>query len=265
MSYEWKETVTYIIAAKRREADFIEQSAKTFAKAGETTAGAPYDEHDLEQDCERANEIRREADRLEAALKRELCTKIREPGNSSGERAKDTGAGITAETRYIISELRDLADHRDWHNHTSRSNRERISDIACRLEAAIKRGSDRVHRAMVIIAGIEMVRTEDPPRLWTALEDAYNELSDALGTDGRATADEEEAKATGRHFVVNPAGDRAKMRAALVEIRDTCNRVGAFISPLSSRYKSQECQAVLQCFRNAVDALAAAPAKNQQE
>lgn len=88
---------------------------------------------------------------------------------------------------------------------------------ADRLEAALKRGVDSIHRAMVLIAGIEMENPENPPRLWTALEDAYNALSDALGTDGDTTADEEEAKATGRHFVVKPYGSAAALREALLK------------------------------------------------
>lgn len=39
----------------------------------------------------------------------------------------------------IIAEIRDLAANRDWHNHTNQSNRERVSDIADRLEAAHRR------------------------------------------------------------------------------------------------------------------------------
>jgi hypothetical protein len=54
-------------------------------------------------------------------------------------------------------------------------------------------------------------------------------------------------------------GDAAKLREALIEIRDICQRVGAAISPLSKRYKSQECRAVNQCFRNAVATLAEPP------
>lgn len=41
----------------------------------------------------------------------------------------------------IIAEMCDLAKHRDWHNHTSQSNRERVSYCADRLEAALKRES----------------------------------------------------------------------------------------------------------------------------
>lgn len=83
--------------------------------------------------------------------------------------------------------------------------------------------ADSIHRAMVLIAGIEMENPEDPPRLWTALEDAYDALSDALGTDGDTTADEEEAKVTGRHFVVRTSCDSAKLREALQTIHDKVN------------------------------------------
>jgi hypothetical protein len=80
-----------------------------------------------------------------------------------------------------------------------------LRTYADRLEAALKRKADSIHRAMGLIAGIEMEDSENPPRVWTALEDAYDALSDALGTDGETTADVEEAKATGRHFVVKPS------------------------------------------------------------
>lgn len=88
--------------------------------------------------------------------------------------------------------------------------RTKMTYYADLLEAALKRKADCIHRAMVIIAGIEMESTDDPPRLWTALEDAYDALSDALGTDGETTADVEEAKTTGRHFVVKPSGNAEK-------------------------------------------------------
>jgi len=101
-----------------------------------------------------------------------------------------------------------------------RHDRVLLCHFADRFEAALKREMDNIHRAMVILAGIEMESTENPPRLWTALEDAYDALSDALGTDGDTTADEEEAKATGRHFVVvRPSGDCAKLREALGNLR----------------------------------------------
>ena len=90
-----------------------------------------------------------------------------------------------------------------------------LRTYADRIEAAEKRMVESIHRAMVIIAGIEMESSDYPPRLWTALEDAYDALSEALGTDGETTADEEEAKAIGRHFVVKSYGNAAKMREAL--------------------------------------------------
>lgn len=70
---DYRMTVTDIIVAKRREANFIVQSAEAYAKAGETSAGTPYDECDLERDRGHADEIRKEADCLEAALKHELA------------------------------------------------------------------------------------------------------------------------------------------------------------------------------------------------
>lgn len=94
----------------------------------------------------------------------------------------------------------------------------KILHYADRIGAAAKREVESIHRAMVLIAGIEMENSENPPRLWTALEDAYDALSDALGTDGDTTSDEEEAKAIGRHFVVKPYGNAANMRKALEQI-----------------------------------------------
>lgn len=90
---------------------------------------------------------------------------------------------------------------------------------ANRIEAAAKREADSIHRAMVLIAGIEMEDSENPPRLRTALEDAY----DALGTDGDTTADVEEAKAIGRHFVVKPVGNAAErdIEEVIADLRDS--------------------------------------------
>lgn len=39
----------------------------------------------------------------------------------------------------VLAEMRDLAENRDWHNHTKQSNRERVSNLADRVEAAAKR------------------------------------------------------------------------------------------------------------------------------
>lgn len=90
-----------------------------------------------------------------------------------------------------------------------------LRNYADRIEAAHKRKVDRIHQAMVLIAGIEIENSQYPPRLWTALEDAYDALCDALGTDGDTSSDVEEAKAIGRHFVVKSIGNAAKMREAL--------------------------------------------------
>ena len=104
--------------------------------------------------------------------------------------------------------------------------RREIHNFADRIEAAEKRKADRIHRAMVLIAGIEMEDPENPPRLWTALEDAYDALSDALGTDGDTSADVEETKAIGRYFVVKTYGNSAKMREAL---SDACYAMHNFL------------------------------------
>jgi hypothetical protein len=111
-------------------------------------------------------------------------------------------------TKDIINELR----------HCHGLNDDDLQSYADRLEAARKREADSIHHAMVLIAGIEMENPEDPPRLWTALEDAWDALCDALGTDGDVSADVAEAKAIGRHFVVKPSGNAAKMREALASI-----------------------------------------------
>lgn len=39
----------------------------------------------------------------------------------------------------ILAEMRDLAENRDWRNHTKRSNRERVSNLADRIEVTVKR------------------------------------------------------------------------------------------------------------------------------
>ena len=67
-----QETITDIIAAKRSEADSIEQSARGSFKVGYSWDDMPFTEVDLERELDNAARIRKEADRLEAALKREL-------------------------------------------------------------------------------------------------------------------------------------------------------------------------------------------------
>ena len=66
-------TISDIIAAKRREADSIEQSARGEFKVGYTCDDLPFTESDLESALDIAETKRKEADRLEAALKRELA------------------------------------------------------------------------------------------------------------------------------------------------------------------------------------------------
>lgn len=69
------ETIADIIAEKRREADYIEETARGLLKAGENYDGIAYTESDLESALDLAETKRKKADRLEAALRRELETK----------------------------------------------------------------------------------------------------------------------------------------------------------------------------------------------
>ena len=46
---------------------------------------------------------------------------------------------MEANNTAIIAEIRHLAKHRDWHNHTSQSTRERLLYLADHLEASLKR------------------------------------------------------------------------------------------------------------------------------
>ena len=127
----------------------------------------------------------------------------------------------------------------------------KIRGYADRREAAERRRADSIHRAMVIIAGIEMEDSENPPRLWTALEDAYDALSDALGTDGETTADMEEANATGRSFVVKPYGNSAKIRESL---SDACYAMFNFLKTQNGGYEE-----MAKALDKAKAALAATP------
>ena len=57
----------------------------------------------------------------------------------------------------IIADIRDLAEHRDWHNHTGQSNRERVLDIADRLEAAAKREREAAELFEALKHNLEIV------------------------------------------------------------------------------------------------------------
>jgi hypothetical protein len=82
----WKNaTISDIIAAKRREADSIEASARGSFKAGEDWDEMPFTESDLESALDRAGTKRKEADRLEAALKRELSKNVSKNGADFGQ------------------------------------------------------------------------------------------------------------------------------------------------------------------------------------
>ena len=66
-----QETIVDIIAEKRREADYIEETARGSLKAGENYDGIAYTESDLESALDLVESKRKEADRLEAAYKRD--------------------------------------------------------------------------------------------------------------------------------------------------------------------------------------------------
>jgi uncharacterized coiled-coil protein SlyX len=84
-----------------------------------------------------------------------------------------------------------------------------------------------------------------------AKDEVIKRLNDAISEEQRrkmATPEKSSA-----------VGNAAKLREAMIEIRDLCTRVGMEISPLTKRFKSRECQAVNRCFRIAVAALSAPP------
>lgn len=140
-----------------------------------------------------------------------------------GRRLKEVAKACDAEEAKlpVVGDMRDCADRLSISSPAISSVLRIFADD---VEAALKRSADRIHRAMVLIAGIEMEDSENPPRLWTALEDAYDALSDALGTDGCISADIEEAKAIGRHFVVKSFGNADKMLEALNETKSVATK-----------------------------------------
>lgn len=69
---EKHETISDIVANKRREAEYIIESAEASAESGETIAGTPFTEAELNLAREDARMIRAEADRLDAARKLEF-------------------------------------------------------------------------------------------------------------------------------------------------------------------------------------------------
>jgi hypothetical protein len=70
-----------------------------------------------------------------------------------------------------IAEMRDLAEHRDWHNHTGKSNRERVSDLADRLDRArmkmeieianLRKENAKLREAIVTIQNCDINKEED--------------------------------------------------------------------------------------------------------
>lgn len=115
-------------------------------------------------------------------------------------------------------------------------------EIADRLEAARKREVDALKQRLAALDA-EIA----------AKDEVIKRLNDAIAEEQRrkmATTEKSSA-----------VGNVAKLREALMEIRDICLRVGANISPTSKKYQSRECQTIFACFRKAADALAA-PQRN---
>ena len=67
-----QETITDIVKGIRAEVDYIEETARGSLKAGENYDGIAFTESDLESALDLAETKRKEADRLEAAHKREV-------------------------------------------------------------------------------------------------------------------------------------------------------------------------------------------------
>ena len=80
-----QETITDIIKKIRAEADFIEETARGSFKAGEAMGGIAFTESDLESALDLAETKRKEADRLEAALKREMSKNVSKNGADFGQ------------------------------------------------------------------------------------------------------------------------------------------------------------------------------------
>lgn len=164
----------------------------------------------------------------------------------------------------IIKELREMPERFEAHNKFGPLLILDVRNLADRIEAAHKREADSIHRAMVLIAGIEMENPEDPPKLWTALEDAWDALCDALGTDGDGSADVAEAKAIGRHFVVKSSGNAAKMREALKYLRDASREFHHLIlnskhNEICDKYKYPAVAKISDAIANAGAVLAEPP------
>jgi len=94
----------------------------------------------------------------------------------------------------IIAEMRDLAENRDWHNHTGQSNRERVSDLADRLEAAHKRERES--------ADAKIADLQSRVKLWTDRADELRKKCDEFYAKSKA------------------AGDCAKLREALKQVNE---------------------------------------------
>ena len=94
----------------------------------------------------------------------------------------------------IIAEMHDLAAHRDWHNHTGQSNRERMSDLADRLDRArmkmeieianLRKENAKLREAIVTIQNCDINKEEDCITLYRTC-DAALATEKEEGNDGK--------------------------------------------------------------------------------
>ena len=104
------ETIADIIAKKRREADYIEETARGSLKAGENYDGIAYTESDLESALDLADTKRKEADRLDAAHKRELSKNVSKNRADFGQlgnaaKLREALVQVQKKIKYLIGNL----------------------------------------------------------------------------------------------------------------------------------------------------------------
>ena len=100
-----QETITGIIREIRAEANAIEESARVSLKTGESWLGRPYTESDFESALDLAETKRKEADQLEAALRRELSKICPKSGGDFGQ------FGDAAKLREALKHIKDRLPH----------------------------------------------------------------------------------------------------------------------------------------------------------
>lgn len=128
-------TITDIIKKIRAEADFIEETARGSFKAGEAMGGIAFTESDLESALDLAETKRKEADRLEAALKREMSKNASKNGADFGQ------LGNAAKLREALEKIVEILN-REWDAHRETSAMWEIRDICTAALAAPPRNCD---------------------------------------------------------------------------------------------------------------------------